>query len=453
MRIRTCARAYIFSFLAGVLTLLGPVLSFAQVQSEMKVFSDSFISPAFEATEKTNYEFIGAGIKSETFSEDLIKMDVAGGVAVGAPLLNYLNISEFYFEERFSESERLYIGRKKMNWNELDSRWNFSLWEPLFKWNPLAPDRQGLMGLFWQIDRPYFSVTLYGSPFYIPDQGPSFEIENGEFVRGNPWMRTPPASVRIFNDTSDIEYQFDKPNESQIILHSSFGGSIRFGDPEAFNFQMSYVYKPANQLALGYDGKQALGPDKSVVTLHPQVFYHSLTGADMSYKIKRMRFGVSAVYDKPNKDKIFDDEWTAPVFEEAFIYSPFVDIEMPYVTLSLQHIGMVGGEVTETGELASADRAPLTSRYPFHEANQVSLTSNFSFGKARRLSTRLSYTESQKNDFSLIRLNARLRLSRIWSFFSEMQMVEAGEVSVDNQNEIAQFANNDRFMLGVGYDF
>jgi len=453
MSFRTSGWAHIYCVLAGVLTLFGPLLSQAQVQSEMKVFSDSFISPTFEATEKTNYQFIGAGIKSEKFSEDLFQMDVAGGVAMGAPLMNYFNISEFYFEQRFSESERLYLGRKKMSWNELDARWNFSLWEPLFKWNPLAPERQGLIGMFWQVDRPYFSVVLYGSPFYIPDQGPSFEIENGEFVRGNPWMRRPPQSVRIFNDTSEIEYQFDKPNESQIVLHSSFGGSIRFGDPEALNFQMSYIYKPANQLALGYDGVQALGPDKSIVTLHPQVFYHSLTGADLTYKMRRMRVGLSTVYDRPNKDKVFEDEWTSPEFKDAFIYSPFVDFEMPYVTLSLQHIGMVGGEVTETGELASDKRAPLTSRYPFQEANQASLTSNFSFGKARRLSTRLSYTQSDKNDFSLIRLNARLRLSRIWSFFSEMQLVEAGEVTADNQNEIAQFANNDRFMMGVGYDF
>ncbi|MNT47495.1 hypothetical protein D3C72_1842150 [compost metagenome] len=189
------------------------------------------------------------------------------------------------------------------------------------------------------------------------------------------------------------------------------------------------------------------------MTLHPQVFYHSLTGADLTYKMRRMRVGLSTVYDRPNKDQVFDEQWTSPEFKDAFIYSPFVDFEMPYVTLSLQHIGMVGGEVTETGELASDKRAPLTSRYPFQEANQASLTSNFSFGKARRLSTRLSYTQSNKNDFSLIRLNARLRLSRIWSFFSEMQLVEAGEVSADNQNEIAQFANNDRFMMGVGYDF
>ncbi|MEN0060347.1 MAG: hypothetical protein AAGB31_16020, partial [Bdellovibrio sp.] len=96
----------------------------AQVQTEMRLFSDSFLSPAFEATEKTNYQFIGAQMKSDPLTKEGLKMDISGGVAMGAPLLNYLNVSEFYVEKEQTEGEVFYIGRKKLLWNEMDARWD-----------------------------------------------------------------------------------------------------------------------------------------------------------------------------------------------------------------------------------------------------------------------------------------------------------------------------------------
>ncbi|MNJ94690.1 hypothetical protein D3C87_123920 [compost metagenome] len=417
----------------------------------MRLFSDSFVSPAFEATEKTSYQFVGANIKNGNFSDDTLKMDVSGGVAIGAPLLNFFNISEFYVETRSSESETFYLGRKKLLWSEIDARWDLGLWEPLFKWNPLAPERQGLTGIFWQVDRPFYTVTLYGSPFFIPDQGPSFEIQNGSFVKGNPWFRRPPESIRVFNETTQIDYHFDRPSESQVVMHSSFGGKVSFGDPQSFRVQASYIYKPSNQLALGYDGTLDVAADKGNVDLQPQVFYHSLAGLDMTYKVKNWRFGVSATHDRPNQDSIFEEQWTHPTFENATLISPFIEWENPVLAISFQRLDVSGGKVTEVGELANPNRAPLMSRYPFRQANQISGMTHFNFGKGRRLFVKGSYTQSDLNDFRLIRLNTRLKFSRLWSVFGEAQLVDAGELTAENQNDIAQFVNNDRVMFGVSY--
>lgn len=444
-------RQSIFKIVMGCFSLFGASLAQAQVASEMRLFSDSFVSPAFEATEKTSYQFIGANLKNSSFSEDALKMDIGAGVAIGAPLLNYFNIAEFYVETRNSDSQTFYLGRKKMLWSEIDARWDLGLWEPLFEWNPLAPERQGLTGIFWQVDRPFYTVTLYGSPFFIPDQGPSFEIENGTFVKGNPWFRRPPESIRIFSETTSIDYHFDRPSESQVVMHSSLGGKISFGDPQSLRVQASYIYKPSNQLALGYDGTLDVAKDKGNVELQPQVFYHSLAGLDVTYKVNSWKMGVSVVHDRPNNDKIFDPQWTYPVFENATLFSPFIEWENPILALSYQRLDISGGRVTEVGEMASAKRAPLMSRYPFRQANQVSALTNFNFGRGRRLFVKTSFIQSDLNDFKLIRLNTRLKLSSFWSVFGEAQLVEAGELTADNQNDIAQFVNNDRVMFGVSY--
>lgn len=440
--------------LTGILVAtLAPVFAFAHVQTEMRLFSDSFISPTFEASERTNYQFVGAHIKSDPFTDDSFKMDISGGVAIGAPLLNYLNISEFYLQTRQSETETFYMGRKKMLWNELDSRWDLGVWEPLFKWNPLNAENQGLTGLFWQVDKPYYTLVLFASPFFIPDQGPSFEIENGEFVKGNPWFRRPPESIRMWQEATEINYTFERPSESQIVLQNSFGMKMSFGDPQGLRTQLGYTYKPANQLAIGYEGNLNMAELKGDVKLQPQVFYHSLAGGDVSYKWDRFRFGVSGMYDKPSKDNNFTEQWTHPVFEDAVLLSPFVEWTTGSFGVSLQHLDIFGGEVTEEGEMADAKRAPLMTRYPYQEATQLAVMGNFSFKRTTKLAAKVSYTHSEKNKFDLVRMSARLRLSNLWSFIGEMQMVKAEPATKDNQNEVAQFVNNDRMMLGAAYAF
>lgn len=439
--------------LSCFLGLLGIQAAHADVQTEMRVFSDSFISPSFEATQKTNYQFVGAQLKTDPFTDDHLKMDIAGGVAMGAPLLNYLNISEFYVQNRQNENETFYLGRKRMLWNELDARWDVGVWEPLFKWNPLSPERQGLTGIFWQMDKPYYTLVLFASPFYIPDQGPSFEIENGSFVKGNPWFRRPPESIRIWSEATAIDYKFEKPSETQIVLQNSFGMKLSFGDPQALRAQVGYTYKPANQLAIGYEGQLDVGQLKGAVNLQPQVFYHSLAGADVTYKVDHIKMGLSGMWDRPSKENIFEEQWTHPVFEDAVLVSPFIEWSDGRWGVSLQHLDVFGGDVKEEGELANPNRASLMTRYPFKQAQQVAVMTNYAFRKNRRLVAKLSYTHSDKNDFDLIRFSSRFRLSGLWSLLGEMQVVRAGPLSAENQNEIAQFQNNDRLMVGAAYVF
>lgn len=440
-------------FLSTLTLFLWPIALWAQVQTEMRLFSDSFISPDFEATQKTNYQFVGAQLKTDPFTDDMVKMDISGGVAMGAPLLNYLNISEFYVQSRQNETETFYFGRKRMLWNELDARWDLGVWEPLFKWNPLSPEHQGLTGIFWQADKPYYTLTLFASPFFLPDQGPSFEIENGSFVRGNPWFRRPPESIRIWSEATAIDYSFEKPNESQVVLQNSFGMKLTFGDPQGLRTQLSYSYKPANQLAVGYEGNLDVSKLKGVVNLQPQVFYHSLTGFDVTCRSGKLRMGLSSLLDRPSKDMMFDEKWTHPVMQDSLLASPFIEWSNGSVGLSLQHLEIYGGNVTEKGDLADPKRAALMVRYPFQQAQQIALITNHSLGKNRRFLGKLSLTHSEKNSFDLVRFSARLRLSGFWSLVGEAQLVRAGSLTPENQNEIAQFVNNDRFMLGAAYVF
>lgn len=445
-------KRYLFSFLIASM-ILPAKDALAQVRTSMKLFSDSFISSAFEAAQKNNYQFVGAEIRSSQDSQDSLHMNVSGAIAVGEPLLNYLNISEFYFDSKINDEQSLSLGRKKLDWNLVDSRWNLGIWEPVFKWNPLLPESQGLTGLFWQVQKPSYTLTLFASPLFIPDQGPSYDIQGGKFVKSNPWFRSPPDSIHIFGETTQIEYTLQKPNEGQVVLHSSYGAKLAFGDTKNLFFQLSHIYKPSNQLALGYDGVLDIPKDRGAVDLQPQVFYHSLSGADLSFAFSRFKLGGSVLLDRPSQDKIFDAQWTHPVFENALLSTGFLEMDMRLITFYFQRLDISGGNVKEEGELANPNRRPLMTRYPFKQANEAGIKGHLAFAKFRSLDGKISYTQSDKNDFSLIRFNSTLKLSNLWSLSAEAQLIDAGPLTADNQNDIAQFVNNDRYMIGASYVF
>lgn len=425
----------------------------AQLRSDLHLFSDSFISPSFEANQRTNYQFVGMSLKSSPGSEEAFNMDLRGAVAFGAPLLNYLNISEAYFQTKQSENEILYVGRKLMLWNDLDERWNFGLWQPLFQWNPLSSEPQGLTGIFWQAERGGYGILIFASPIYIPNQGPNFEIADGSFVRGNPWFRRPPESVRIFEEVTQVDYSFERPVASEIVLKASYGARLNFGDPDSVVGQLSYVYKPSNELAIGYNGVLDTHRLRGVVELKPQVFYHSLSGLDLSHLEGMFRLGASVVWDRPQKDYEFDGKWTYPTFQDAVLVSPFVEMNQKSWSLSLQSLTVSGGGVSEVGDMASASRGPLNMRYPFQQAVKLALDTRHTLKGIRQLRTRSSYTLSDKNDFEYFQWKADYRLTSVWSCFSELELVRAGDVSVKNQNEIAQYKNLDRFLVGATYVF
>jgi len=448
---KIASKAFILGLLFG---LLGTSLSArAQLRSDLQVFSNSFLSPSFETTAKTNYQFVGVSLQSFPQSEDALKMNIEGAVAFGAPLMNYLDISEFYFQTTMTESEKLIVGRKLMTWNELDSRWNLGLWQPLFQWNPLNPEAQGLSGIFWQAERTGYAITIFASPVYIPNQGPAFEIVNGQFVVGNPWFRRPPESVRIFSESTQVDYNFEKPSESQVVFQASYGARLFFGSHDNTSVQLSYMYKPSNELALGYAGILDTSTLRGIVDLKPVVYFHTLNGIDIAQRWGGWRVGVSGVLDRPQKDLEFEERWTRPELSDAYLLSPFIEYGVPGFLVSLQGLNIYGGEIREVGDMASAERAPLTLLYPFQQAVKATLENKFQFLGPRRILSRLSYTTSQQNDFDFIQWSLRYRLSSLWTVFSEVDLLKAGDTTKSNRNEIAQFKNDDRLMIGAAYVF
>lgn len=448
------ARLWIERLIFVVFMGLMPAFGWAQLNSHFLVQNESFLSPQFEATDQNQYQFLGLRLRNDLDTESLF-LDSEAVMALGAPVLSYIKVKEAAFQFQNSKTQALILGRKKKTWSGLDERWSLGVVEPTFKWNPLNRESLGLTGLFWSVEEKYFHFTAFWSPLYVPDQGPNFEIDgNGQFKKVNPWFQTPPRTFRPFpaaTEDSTINYNVQRPSESEIVFQSTLGGSIEGLVDDNFLWRASHFYKPMNQLALGYGGVYVLSEREGNVDIIPQVGYHRVTSADMILKTGLVDYGVMAILDRPGQVS-FDSEWTAPKFEDAYLYGTFVQINLNRQILSLEYMTIDGGRVQEVGDLSDSDRAPITSRYPFHEAIKLKYQVRRALGVRERVTAELSWTHSDRNQFDLVQLRGQFEFSKRWQTYTDMQLVRAKSLNSKNHNDIATHENNDRLMVGVAYE-
>lgn len=295
---------------------------------EVRLWTDSFISENYNTTDDRNFNFLGARYDNLQNSEQKVKAAAQVGLAVDAPLLNYVNISELYFQHsQFS------VGRKKSSWSELDARWNLGVWEPVFKWNALTPERQGLSGVFLTTTNGNWEVETLASPLYIPDQGPNFSFnKKGELERLSPWFSRPPDYIRLTSEgeLTSISYNFNRPKETDVVFQYTLAARVRYNQEKGLSVQASYALKPMNQLPLAYQGRNDIPGDVVQVDVITSIQYHELTGADLIWKGEALTFGLSALKDRPINEAQFENEenWTRPLYDEALLFSPYLDVKL-----------------------------------------------------------------------------------------------------------------------------
>ena len=166
---------------------------------------------------------------------------------------------------------RLPSARQRRTWSRLDEEFNLGVWQPQLRWDYLAPHQQGLFGVFLDFSfSDSLQVLFFTSPLYLPDQGPNYQLNDGEFTSGNRWFIPPQSRVALFNGSmsgagAPLFFAIDRPAEEKIILHSSFGIGFKYQAPnDPFWIQANYAYKPENQIHLGIEPTGDLGGSNPV---------------------------------------------------------------------------------------------------------------------------------------------------------------------------------------------
>jgi len=218
----------------------------------------------------------------------------------------YFGVPEFYVQpRRIVPGFDLTIGRKKRQWSRLDEEFNLGVWQPQLRWDYLAPTQQGLTGVFfdWSLSSN-LHFTFFTSPLFIPDQGPEFQLRGGRFFSANRWFAPPNPSLSLFQDTgfakeAPLYFQIERPPNSEIFTHSSFGFSLNYQSGGAIWSQVSYAYKPRNQIHIGIESANAASPYEINAVMHPKVVSHNVLTWETGFDRVDDRGWMSLTADLP----------------------------------------------------------------------------------------------------------------------------------------------------------
>lgn len=427
-------------------------VSHSEIRTTLSLQGLSFLSSDYESTSKKNFMFLGITLRSDAKSQDAFKINLTGQYAIGESLLSYLNIREIYFTTKIDDTSVLYLGRKLQNWSSLDTVWNLSVFQPQFKWNPLTPENQGLTGIFWNKNNANLGVTVFISPLYLPDQGPSFELKDGQFQSGNPWFSAPPQNIKFQGQLLPIDYEITKPEMSSVIFQTQYGAQVRLMSPINQKNQSSYfanfaaMSKPANQFALGYKG--VLVTTRVKVDVTPKVYFENIGSADIGYRRDWGVAQLSFLYTKP-QSPTFDSTFNTPEFEQSLMWGPQILYKYKPFEFLLGYLDTSGGSVKDIGPDVSADRASLSQRFLYKQALQLQAKYKDIFWNQMVLNTSLQFMTSSKEGFRQIRFKSAFNFRSSWNFWLDLLLIDTDSSILTN---IEPYKSSDQIWLGVNYD-
>lgn len=431
-------------------------------QGRISLTEADFISEDYKKTDRKDFQFISAGLdtlrnaEKESEISDSLQGQIQGLAAPGVSVLSYLNVSQLFWKQN-----ALTVGRKKVNWSLLDEDYLLGLYQPLFRWNPLEPESQGLTGAFLNLENTEgpvrWGVTLFSSGIFIPDQGSGYDIKNGQFERSNPYFQATPRNAEISGHVVDINYNVQKPDTQEIVFNRSFAGRVFIGEEKkGFYGQVAFANKPSNQMSLGFDGVDQTNPEVTADTanlqIQPTISTHSLSSADIKFSTKFLSGGVSAVHEDPESPN-FSEQWTFVKYSKSDLVSPFVQIEGVGFKLHLAYLSVEGGEALAVGKFASQSEKFLPQRYPFRSAGLASLSYRHGFGRFHGVTFSTRYLQGADSEFALWTTHMTYQWEERWAMYAQSQMVAVQDNQNGRMTAYWPFVNNDSVVLGVSYVF
>lgn len=420
--------------------------SYAEINGQVQTHNLSFISPDFESHNSHQYTFIGASLESVKSDRDQFKVSLSGEYALGNAVLSTFNVREVYFSYFTENNATIHVGRRKQKWSEVDELWNLGFFQPQFRAHPFEVETQGLTGIFYEHKQGLWSINLFGSHFFVPDQGPNFELKDGQFTSANPYFPSPPQNVYFQNTLLPIDYNIQKPETTDVIYQTSFGLQINYGNQTGFYSDFSTIYQPSNQLAYGWRG--VLVTDRVRVDVVPKTYYEKVFNFDFGYRDDWGMVGVSTLYlnlEQPD----FSEQYNQPVYSNNVTIGPHLNYNINNFSIHLSGLFNQNGEVNETGPNVDQFKRSLSQKFLYQNAYQIQLGYKILILPTLKYKTILKWLETDKNLLKTISWKNTIDFKGPWKMMFDLYLVETS----DDVSNVSNYRNLDQALLGVVYEF
>lgn len=367
----------------------------------------------------------------------------------------YLSVPELYIESQYNSPLFFNIGRKKRLWSRMDEEWDLGLWQPLARWDYFKPESQGLIGLGFGAKTTRLGFEVLLSPLFVPDHGPQFELEDGQFQSNNRWFWRPQTELAVFNQSSNLRYRLFKPSEEEVI--SQFSGALRLWAGDAGQtpwVSASYGYKPVNQFHLAIDPNYLLSDNEIEVAIYPEVIHHHIATLEAGIGERRLSAWVSATQEWPEQRE-YPATYIHSPNEQSFFASAAVSHEIGFRDFLVTWSYLRRWEQSSRQEEGLVDAGVESSygRFPIVEAMSVKWRGTLFSKGATRLSWRNQYWYSVDEQGSWLSTGLDLQTSADLLWRLEADILGTSLPENNTQGLVSRYRNNDRILGGIRYVF
>ncbi len=347
-----------------------------------------------------------------------------------------------------SPHHRAIFGRKITPWSQAEDQWNLGLWSPRFVWDPLAPQRIGLTGIFYQYGSRDWNLTLFGSPIAVPERGYPVREEKGRLIADSPDWLPPYEELLLLNRQTAIRYSIEQPPLSSLLLQPGAAASLTWGRDSGPWARLNGGVLPCPQLDFALEAQ--LNPQTSILeaTLRPRILRHTLMSVESGYRFQKAQIWGSLTREIPLGRGDVPENW---------IVSPVGPTWISAIGASWS----LGGKwALQTSGLWIEEKKPeykaddiqinLPSRYPFRKSVQGAVR----FDPNDRWGTSASWTRELSEASQKITFEGEYRGSRKspWSFGLGVDLFSAPS-GRGGQSVLSQYSQDDRVRGRVAYAF
>jgi hypothetical protein len=420
---------------------------------------------------QTDYAIVSAHLRTHSDTHPFVAatLELSGDFATNVDHYSNIELPEAYLDFRTrldsqgDDKIQLTVGRMKETWSDLDSDWRLGLIQPLDRFDGFHTTEQGFTGGFINIKLSGFECVAFGSAIYIPEQGPSYDLENGQFTTTNPWFQLPPTTLYLSDSNGaaiPVRYTINTPSVGSVISHSSLGLILRYhrvSEP-GFYASLSYVRKPRNALDFAFTGQEALttGGQYGDIGVYPEILYHQLASADVGYNARYYSIGLSALNEVVENETLGAD-LTYQHYDPLALLSPSIELRvMPEVAwmpwLRVARLYSFGGSVSSVGPNA-VNGSIFGSRNTLSQAFSVSEGSRLWQTRRWRIDQGLKFIDEVSEQGSMLNAEVRFAYRQAWRAIVGVDLIGSSQPLSTNSTFISRFRSNSRANVGLTYVF
>jgi len=324
-------------------------------------FSRDVVTPAI-------FPILKAGIED---SSDHYKIDLEYKSSALLAKVGALSSKNAYYEFGDEQSTfQLSIGRKLINWSQLDENWGLGVFNVLDSWDRLRSFSQGLTGIFIRSENKFLNLNIFASYLMLPELSPNVVIENNRFESDHPQsVSAGPQTFDLLNRPTPLGYNLLIPSISSILLRPSFALTIDSSknfDP--FFGKLSFGHLPLNYFPIALQASLAIPIDQIVVDLRPRLLSHNLYNAEISlYFNDNSSAGFSFLADQTFNEELIPSDYTTTILGTTTYWSPW----LKFGIFNLSYIYSQGGIVGDIGPYANPGHNLFSSQILYRNAAQL----------------------------------------------------------------------------------